>query len=84
MTNEQYEHEGFKDRFGDSFLLFNRSKGNYFNKNWEINFKLQKTQTYGSTTPHSQRSLASKHESISHMLKKRIATMGTTPKEGRY
>lgn len=38
VTSEQFESEGLKDRFGDSFLLFNR-RGNYFNRNWEVNYR---------------------------------------------
>lgn len=79
VTNEQFEAEGIKDRFGDAYLLFNR-KGNYFNKNWEFNWKQQKLNTYQGASPYSARSLATKHESISNMLKKRIATFGNTPK----
>ena len=37
LTVEQYSAEGLKDRFGDTFLTFNR-QGIYFNKNWELNF----------------------------------------------
>jgi hypothetical protein len=79
VTSDQYESEGLKDRFGDSFLLFNR-KGTYFNRNWEINFKKQKQDQYGSTSPYSARSLASKHDQISLMLYNRTRQMGETPK----
>ena len=39
-TAEQFETEEnqIRDRFGDAFLMFKR-QGNYFNKNFEINFK---------------------------------------------
>lgn len=79
VTNEQYEQEGLKDRFAETFLTFGRKRC-YFNKNWEINYKLQKQNQYAGTSPYSARSLASKHESISIMLKKRIGQMGETPK----
>jgi hypothetical protein len=39
LTHEQYknENETIPDRFGDAFINLQR-EGNYFNKNWELNF----------------------------------------------
>ena len=39
LTKEQYnnEEQTIPDRFGDAFINLQR-EGNYFNKNWEINF----------------------------------------------
>ena len=40
LTAEQYKKEGERlpDRFGEAFLTFDRY-GDFFNKNWEINYK---------------------------------------------
>lgn len=40
LTAEQYKKEGERlpDRFGEAFLTFDRD-GDFFNKNWEINYK---------------------------------------------
>jgi hypothetical protein len=43
-------------------------------------FKKQKQDQYGSTSPYSARSLASKHDQISLMLYNRTRQMGETPK----
>jgi len=50
-------------------------EGNYFNKEFEENLKIQKQILYSNTTPYSARSLATKRESINSMLKKSIALM---------
>ena len=76
LTEDEYKEEGLKDRFGDAFLNFNR-KGIYFNKNWELNFKKQKTDEIAQTSPFSERSLASKKQSISNMLKIRMSALQT-------
>ena len=76
LTVEQYSAEGLKDRFGDTFLTFNR-QGIYFNKNWELNFKRQKADEVAQTSPYSERSLASKKQSISNMIKRRMSAMPT-------
>jgi len=73
LTSTQYieEERVLPDRFGDAFLNFER-EGNYFNKNFEDNLRMQKVNLYSNTTPYSARSLASKRESIATMLKRNL------------
>ena len=73
LTSTQYNEEDkvIPDRYGDAFLNLER-QGNYFNKNFEENLRMQKINLYSNTTPYSARSLASKRESIATMLKRNL------------
>ena len=59
LEPEEYKQKGKVDRFGDTFLLFNK-EGDYFNKTFEEAHKEKKRVLYQSTTPYSARSLATR------------------------
>lgn len=77
LTAEQYKKEGDRlpDRFGEAFLTFER-EGDFFNKNWEINYKQNKQMQFENTSPFSARSLQSRTASIASIVHRQL-TMGS-------
>ena len=80
LTKEQYEAEGkvIPDRFGDAFINLSR-EGNYFNKNWEINFANNQQIQFAKSPQISDRSLMSRTESLASIVHSQIKK-GYTPK----
>ena len=75
LTLEEYNDRGnvIPDRFGEAFLTLDR-EGNYFNKNFEINFARQKQAQYANNSPFSVRSYESKTQSIASVLHNKFGT----------
>lgn len=72
---EKYQQQEIPDRYGEAFL-FGTRLGEYFNRDFEENLKIQKQILYSNTTPYSARSLASKREPIAVMMKQSMQRMG--------
>ena len=80
LTREQYraENETIPDRFGDAFINLRR-EGNYFNKNWEVNFANNQQIQFAKSPQLSDRSLVSRTESLASIVHSQIKK-GYTPK----
>ena len=80
LTKDQYLAEGetIPDRFGDAYINANR-EGNYFNKNWELNFENNQKIELAKSTLNSENTYMSKTESIASIVHSQIK-MGYQPK----